>query len=150
MNTHVRDNQLTLTGWTNHTPTLKAVTVDPTLSDDESHTAEGEYLEFGGGNLLQVFFFQFGTSGTAAGTGDYYIAPASNIDAGWDQSYCIGTASIVDDSASDQWVAAGRRATATQVRWRVTSAADTGDVDENTPMAWADSDIFSGHFFAEV
>jgi len=48
MNTYVRDNLNTISGWTNHTPTLKGVTVDPTLSSNASHTAEGEYIEFGG------------------------------------------------------------------------------------------------------
>lgn len=58
-------------GWFSYTPTLKAVTSDPTLGSGS--TVGGSYSVNGNTVSVRVGFV-FGSSGAAAGSGEYYVA----------------------------------------------------------------------------
>lgn len=57
--------------WTDYAPTLKAVSSDPTLGSGSS--AAGSYAIVGDLVIVRVGFV-FGSSGAAAGSGEYYVA----------------------------------------------------------------------------
>ena len=72
LNTHVRDNLKVIgDAWTTYTPTLTASTTDPTLGSGSSAT--GAYIA-AGKLIIGRARIVFGASGTAAGTGNYFVS----------------------------------------------------------------------------
>lgn len=129
--------------WTNFTPTLEAVTTNPTLSDDASHTIVGHYRVVGdgtaGGKLHANIWIKFGTSGVAAGTGDYKIGGLPiNIAIGNITGPDIGKGRLVDASAGTRKLVAAYASSATVVK--LFTDAATNEVGAAVPWTWADSD----------
>lgn len=73
LNTHLRDNLLALgQAWTSYTPTLTAATVNPTIGAT-GNVLIGAYRQ-AGKDVIARFKIKFGTTGPAAGTGQYFVA----------------------------------------------------------------------------
>lgn len=64
--------------WTAWTPTLTAVTTNPTLGSGA--TATGRYIELDTGLIIARFTIQFGSSGVGAGSGEYRLSLPVNAE----------------------------------------------------------------------
>jgi len=144
LNTHLRDNLLTLDTFTDADPTLSATTTPPTLSDDASHTVDGNYL-LAGGLCIYWFYVAFGTSGVAAGSGNYTISlpVATAMSNGWP----IGSGWIRDSSGTDRRLVTVTVGPTNQTAYLYAEGADI--VTDASPWTWADSDQILGFMVYE-
>ena len=127
--------------WTAYTPTLKAVTSDPTLGSGSSAAAAYAVL----GDLIIVRFgFVFGSSGANAGSGSYYIAPpVGTIHA--DSQRFHGSCFLYDSSASLGLTGVCDLDVANE-RIYFWAHNVTGQVQHATPFAWTNNDQLHGGF----
>jgi hypothetical protein len=128
-----------------YTPTLEASTSNPTLGS--SPVQDGFW--FRNGELAHVFFnVQFGTSGAAAGTGNYFVtlpAAAPVLDLGIGR-VAAGVCTIVDASptaaylAHPQWIPGDSTG---RIRLGIVEGAT--DTSAASPMTWTNNDYVYGH-----
>lgn len=117
--------------WTDYTPTLTAATTNPTLGTGSSQN--GRWVQVGSLVVVQVSI-TFGTSGTAAGSGAYYVSlPA----AASSTAPVLGSGDLRDDSTGSRRVASALVGSSTSVTGLVT---DDGQVSSSVPWTWAASD----------
>lgn len=137
-------------GWLAYTPVLTAVTTSPTLGS--GGTATGRYYQVGK-TVHGWAKIKFGSSGTAAGSGQYLITlpVAPFLGAVVNLDVLAGTAMMrcaaVFTMAQVSW------ASATQVSLRYTSAAVGGTsavAGATTPGAWGASDYIEFNFVYEA
>lgn len=140
LNAHLRDNLLAVDDhetFTSYTPVLTASTSNPTLGSGSSQL--GFYIQTG--NITHYWFrVAFGTSGTAAGTGNYQISLPV------DCSFVIATQAagagwIYDSSGTDRYLVSYTTGAATFLLIRY----DNGTVAAAAPFAWGASDVISGY-----
>lgn len=151
MNTFQRDNfDATLPyGVTTqtYTPSLQAATTNPTLGSGS--TQQGAYYRTGRWVFVH-FFIRFGTSGTAAGSGGYFVSlPVSANTTNLTSSTTartgspVGSGIIHDDSAP-----AATQTSVLTLRDASTAGIQpaTGGtpVSDSNPWVWAASDLISG------
>ena len=127
-----------LGAWTAYTPTLTASTTNPTLGTGS--TASGAYCQIG-----KVVHFrariEFGTSGMAAGTGDYYVSLPVTAWSGYPASFPIGYVVIQDQSTGTRYNGLAVINSTTTVRLDMSSTnANSIAAADASPMAWAASD----------
>lgn len=128
--------------WTNFTPTLKAVTTDPTLSDNASHIAAGHYWTVGDGTshglLIAKVHIKFGTSGTAAGSGIYSIEGLPiNIAIGNLTQPIVAHGFNVNGGTGVRRLTVGYANSATSIR--LVDQNDATLLTEANPWGWSDS-----------
>lgn len=133
----------TITG--TYVPTLTAATTNPTLGS--ASVAAGRYTLFSGNWCTTRGTILFGTSGAAAGSGQYFISlpftTNANITAGVSH---LGSCVIRDSSASDL-----RSATAYAAAGASTfSVVQTAVVASGSPWAWGTADYLSWDFTYEI
>ena len=135
--------------WATYTPTLTASGTDPTLSDDASHTATGAWTQMGK-TVIGWVRIVFGTSGVAAGSGNYYVGlPVAGSTVAVAEP--AGTGYVLDASANFlvETASAGRIAVAAGgggddvlvlLRDGGAFLSGTALVSAAVPWTWADSD----------
>lgn len=131
-----------------YTPALQATTTDPTLGTGATTT--GDYL-LHQGFVTVGFTIQFGTSGTAAGTGTYRVTLPSGlgIDADWQDNRATGQVFISDSSAgATGFYVCIVRASSSSPDTMVfcTTEFPQRAVTSSVPMAWAANDYIRGSF----
>lgn len=144
MNTHVRDNMNALGLKTAWVPVLTATTTNPTLGTGGSQG--GNYRASGGWCEVEGFV-AFGTSGVAAGTGNYLLSvPVAPNPAG--AGTPLGQCRILDSSATAIGIAHLLFNTSTTVAIVMPSSTTVGGfgtVGAASPMVWAASDRLDFH-----
>jgi hypothetical protein len=128
-----------------YVPVLTAATTNPTLGTGS--VASGRYTLFGGNWCTTRGTIQFGSSGAAAGSGQYFISlpftANANITAGVSH---LGCCVIRDNSAGDL-----RSATAYAAAGASTfSIVQTAVVASGSPWAWATADYISWDMTYEI
>lgn len=149
MNTYVRDNFDAVApigvALDTFTPTLEATTTNPTLGTGS--TALGVATRLGRLAIIHIKI-RFGTSGTAAGSGDYLIrwaaaGSAYNVYADLNtDDHVIGSGFINDSSASNSFTVSCQVSTANTVKlvYDQTSWSNF-EVGNANPWTWGDSDL---------
>lgn len=141
----------------NFTPTLNAGGgTDPTLGTGAIQT--GRYVKIG--RLVQIWVsIKFGTSGAAAGSGNYRIANlpftfatdfpvGTNLDIG---GPTLGNGHCKDDSASDaRSIFSVHRWSTEQNQVVMNLTGGTSFVNNAGPMTWANNDELHAHFCYET
>lgn len=138
-------DQLQLAAWTAWTPALTASTTNPTLGTGS--TASGRMIRLGS-LVIASFEIWFGTSGSAAGAGVYYISQPVAARSG---NAPLGHGQMIDASAAiarqfELVPVAGAKCEIHMAQ----SAADAHYVTNGNPWAWAASDRFLGQFMYEA
>lgn len=131
-----------------YTPALQATTTNPTLGSGATTTAD--YI-LRNGFVRVGFTIQFGTSGTAAGSGTYRVTlpPDLGLDADWQDNRALGQAFVSDSSAGAGgfymfFVRTSSSSPDTVVFH--TSASPSAAVTHAAPFAWAANDYLRGSF----
>ena len=133
--------------WASYTPALTGSVSDPTLGTGSS--VVGRWMRLG--DLGIVFArINFGTSGTAAGSGNYRISLPFTV--GASQITIQGGLTILEDnSASDAFSAAGYGiAGQAYAQMYLAQATTTGLVTHAVPFAWAANDIIAATIICEI
>lgn len=131
-----------------YTPALQATTTSPTLGTAAVQLGDWE-LNAG---MVQVgFTIQFGTAGTAAGSGTYRVTLPSGfgIDADWQDNRAVGTVWISDSSAGATgfYVAVLRTSSSSpDTVVMATTEFPQRAVTNAIPMTWAANDYLRGSF----
>jgi hypothetical protein len=131
-----------------YTPALTAASVNPTLG--VSSTATGRYIQVG--ELVDVHGkIVFGSSGTAAGTGDYYISLPVNAAANI-QGLNVGTCHLVHSGSTIVSVridtgSPGRFFMQYPATWPTGTATNVGAA---APVAWTVSYELNFHLTYEA
>lgn len=130
-----------LTPWTSYTPVLTAATTDPTLGTGS--TQEGRYM-INSGLVIARFKIRFGSSGAAAGSGEYRVSLPVNASSDTPTTFTLEGFGVLYD-----WSVGSRRelcgwkyATATYVTGDVKDAS----IFDNAPWTWANDDYITGTF----
>jgi len=131
-------------------PTLQAVTTDPTLGSGSLN--DGFWVK--NGPLVEVWqLWKFGSTGLAAGTGDYYIdlsaesLPAPKSGFGHADWRVVGQWMIYDDSDADTEEGPCVLDDNGNVYFMWQSISDTFRfVNEDDITTWATNDVLSVHF----
>jgi hypothetical protein len=132
------------TGNLTWTPSLTATSVNPTLGSGSVRS--GKYCWLPGGFVTASWYVQFGTSGTAAGTGQYQISlpVTAAVDRGGSAQEADGVGKILDASPSTNyptiWYVPGSAPTLVVG----VSCSANASVNNTSPMAWTVSDHLSG------
>jgi len=135
--------QAVYSGWT---PALTATTTSPTLGTGSS--AQGRYFQ-NGKHVVAYGSINFGTSGTAAGTGDYQISlPVTARTRVNNDMNMIGQGYLFDSSASALRPCIFIYVDTGKVGIRLTT--DGSLVTAAAPWAWAASDVLIFHFDYEA
>lgn len=134
------------TSWTSYTPALTAATTNPTLGTGSSQT--GQYLQVGK-FVVGYFNITFGSSGTAAGTGNYFVSlpvVARNL-----ISAPIGIANTLQGTAWGDQKLYIQTTTTVQLVYAATWPNGTlTNVSATTPSAWSTSHQIRGFFTYEA
>lgn len=127
--------------WEDWTPTLTALTTNPTLGTGS--TANGRFMRVGGLVVAEARI-AFGTSGTAAGSGGYRVSLP--VDAA--RATALGSGFLSDSSTGNIRVCSVVRAAlnVSAARLLVTDA----EVTNAAPWAWAASDTITVNFMYEA
>lgn len=149
LNTHLRDNLKAIGDpWTAYTPALTAATTNPTLGSGSSQV--GAYMQAGKLVIVRLRV-RFGTSGTAAGTGQYFISlPVSGVITA---PVAAGNAYLFDSSATAAATPVPYLATATTLGLLYPATWPSGAltfVGAAAPWAWAASDELNASFVYEA
>ena len=130
--------------WQSWTPTLTGASTNPTLGTNS--VAEGRYTQIGKTVICQINI-KFGTSGTNAGSGTYYISlpvAAKTALSGY-QVLPIGFLRALDASAGNGAVFFPEVETSTTAQLvyyqGIGGTAPASGVAHNNPWAWSTSDI---------
>jgi hypothetical protein len=152
-NTNVRDNLTEVapffSQWTAYTPALTGSITNPTLGSGS--TAVGFYMRVG--KIVWVrFLIAFGTSGAAAGNGNYAVSlPVSSVS--YDARVPVGVARLNDDSAATIANVFIHLPSTTVFQFRFPTAWPTGALqgaNQASPWNWAASDSLAGELFYEA
>ena len=121
--------------WESYTPALTASVTNPTLGTGS--TTQGAYCRINK-LVVAVAYFAFGTSGTAAGSGDYYVSlPITSVAS---SALNRGQAWLYDASAATGWGATLQiSTTSTVIMYKATGDA-TIQIGAANPFAWAAND----------
>lgn len=121
--------------WTAYTPTLTAVTTNPTLGTGGSAT--GRHVRIG--NLMEVHAtVVFGSSGVAAGSGAYRVALPVATQAA---ATILGTGMLYDSSAGQmKHITAILSSSTTVALYLGDAAAAAFEVTHANPWTWAAND----------
>lgn len=131
--------------WATWSPTLTAAT-PPTLGTAGS--TSGRYVQTGK-TVIAHFNVTFGTSGTNAGVGTYYLTLPVNFGASASAYAPAGTSELYDASATLPRLAAlVRDSSNQQVRFDVDNLAGV-TASATAPWAWAANDQLSGYLTYE-
>ena len=125
--------------WQAYTPVLTATTTNPTLGTGS--TASARYQRQYGVVAYQGII-QFGTSGTAAGTGDYRISLPVTAQTGITNRR-LGTVTAYDNSTAEVNVAVAYLVSSTTAGVLYASGHPKGAIayyGASTPISWAASD----------
>ena len=145
LNSELSGNLLAIgdhTAFLSYTPVLTASSVNPTLGSGSSQV--GWYLRTG--NIVHYWVhIAFGTSGTAAGTGTYYVSLPIVAHTATIALPTVGTGRLFDDSGSDLYVVSVDVVTGSTVGLFQDEQTNDGTVTAAAPFAWAASDIISGN-----
>jgi hypothetical protein len=144
-----RRTLLPTAGWMSYTPTLKAVTTDPTLGTGSS--ALGYYQQVG--KIVEYrFFITFGSSGVVAGSGQYYVTLPVTA-ATMDPQIPLGNARFFDSSTNVvldprvRWYST----TGCDFAWSATWPSGSASAATNSlPWTWAASDFIAGQLTYEA
>lgn len=130
--------------WQSWTPTLTGASTNPTLGTNS--VAEGRYTQIGKTVICQIDI-KFGTSGTNAGSGNYYISlpvAAKTAISGY-QVMPIGFLRAYDASAGNGAVFFPEVETSTTAQLvyyqGIGGTAPASGVAHNAPWAWSTSDV---------
>ena len=109
---------------------------NPTLGSGSA--VEGHYIQLG--KLVQTWgSITFGTSGTNAGSGTYFISlPVTAVST---SPRAFGSVAIYDSSADRFFVATAYYSSTTVFRIALGETAGQSIATESRPMAWAASDV---------
>jgi hypothetical protein len=138
--------------WESYTPVLTAATTNPTLGTGSNSTAR--YLKVGR-LVIYTFSITFGTSGTAAGSGEYRVslpfgrASSSSPPA----DFPPGMVRLFDSSASATAIVPARMIATTNFIMQYPStwpATGTSTVNQAAPWAWDASDSIRGQIIYEA
>lgn len=143
MNAQLRDFANAFGAFGSYTPALTASTTSPTLGTGS--TASGAYMQSQKWVTGRATI-QFGTSGTAAGTGTYYVSLPVNAAS---TNTIMGKGSIFDSSAADHRpvIVVYQSATTALLRY---SGTTTYVAANNAPWTWAASDYIQIEFEYEA
>lgn len=133
--------------WTSWTPALTAASVNPTLGTGS--TTGGHYLQLGK-LVIARFAVAFGSSGTAAGTGEYYVSLPVNADATAGTGATMGTVYVFDSSAGQFNVSVAVRQSASTIKLANHGVAGTSSMTNSSPWAWAANDTIQGLLMYEA
>lgn len=129
--------------WTGYTPVLTAATTNPTLGSGS--TADGRYVRIDD-TILGWARIVFGTSGVAAGSGQYRVSLPVTASAGGSQP--LGQALIFDNSALIERACLARQFGTTDIF--MFNVDNNTNVAHNSPWTWAASDAIHIGFFYEA
>lgn len=135
MNAQLKDFASAFGALTSYTPALTASGSNPTLGTGSA--AQGAYLRVQK-LCIARFFIQFGSSGTGAGSGTYYVSLPTNS-AGYGGT--IGVGSLTDNSVTDIRQATYRTQDATKV---VILCEGANYATDAVPWTWANNDSLDG------
>lgn len=143
--TYIADNMAAMfpngTTYTGYTPALTAATTNPTLGSGS--TASGRYLRIGDQVHVQIYV-EFGTSGTNAGAGTYFVSVPVDIAADIDVGVVVGSGFLVDSSGPTRGPVAVQRVSTSTVRMLYDNDhTAAGLVNATAPFAWSTSDVIS-------
>lgn len=125
--------------WQAYTPVLTAATTNPTLGTGS--TASARYQRQYGLVTYQGVIV-FGTSGTAAGTGDYSVSLPVTAATGISARH-LGVANAWDNSAGHTCITTAVLGTSTTMKFAFANSWPMGNVNyvgASQPMTWAASD----------
>lgn len=124
-----------LGAWTSYTPTLTAVTTNPTVGDG---TLSGRYKALDATTYAVLIYFAFGSTSTA-GSGEWkFLLPNSETSGTVPQVL----ACHMLDAGTRRYTATGLIAASATVVWpiAVADASGTFIVSHNVPFTWANGD----------
>ncbi len=126
---------------TTWTPTLKGTTTNPTLGTGSTATS---MVWLNGNHVTLWFQITFGTTGAAAGSGNYSVAlPTAYPAAAGHLDVTLGTMRLVDSNTSTVKLAIPTLNLAAQeFTFRTTDTAAV--VTNAVPWTWAASDVIAG------
>lgn len=147
LNSDVRDPLAALAGaWNSYTPTLTASSSNPTLGSGSTTT--GRYTQVG--KAVEGYFnVTFGTSGTAAGSGDYRISVPASISSNYN-GQPIGRVAVFCGTSYGYF---DLIPSSTYMLMRYAQAWPTGTLTTVThaaPAAWTTSNYMRGWFSYEA
>ena len=125
--------------WQTFTPTLNGATLDPTLGSGSTATSRYQRSY---GLVTYQGIVQFGTSGTAAGTGDYTISLPVTAAVGITARH-LGVANAWDNSAAHTCITTALLNTSTTMKFAFANSWPMGNVNyigAAQPMTWAAND----------
>jgi len=129
-----------------YTPTLTASTTNPTLGSGSSALG---WHHVNGRHVTVWFYFRFGSSGAAAGSGLYYVSgpPGYQATAGF-PDISLGLARAIDDSGATERtlsiLSSGNVGTSNRVAFN--NIVTFGYVGDTVPWTWANLDILAGSY----
>ena len=123
-----------------YTPALTAATTSPTLGSGSAVT--GQYGQL---NWLAAVWFDitFGTSGTAAGSGEYRVSLPVNIEPGAATGMVLGSGTIWDNDVSSLRLVTFEMVSGQPGVVKIAVEADTS-ATSSAPWTWAASDRITG------
>lgn len=132
---------------TTYTPALTAATTNPTLGSGS--TTSGRYIQVGK-FVVGEFLVRFGTSGTAAGSGNYYVSlPVAALVSGL--SNPVGFSNTLQGTGwGDQKLYLQTSTTAQFVYAATWPNGTITNVGNATPAAWSTSHEIRGFFCYEA
>ncbi len=125
-----------------YTPALQASSSNPTLGSGSTSTGD---ILLHAGFVTLGWMIQFGTSGTAAGSGTYRITLPTGLglDPAWQDNRAIGQVFLNDASGGFRAFIA-RTSSSNPDTIIFCNPADGASVTNSSPWTWAASDYLSG------
>lgn len=133
--TEYEDDDHVVSGFTDYTPALTASTSDPTLGT--GGTIAGRYTQIGKNVTVHVGI-AFGTAGTAAGSGTFYVSLPVNMRTPMNDGAIVGYGWIYDKNVTRSYMILATYESATTVRLRNYDA--TNFVTNSSPITWSAED----------
>lgn len=134
--------------WTNYSPTLTAVTTNPTLG---SSVVAGRYKQLDSKTYIVVIRFTVTTGGAwNAGSGEWKFSLPAGLTAGGDVDN-VGTCHVLD-SGTARFAGVAIVSAGATVIWPMILADSTGDrvLKHNNPVTWATGDTVQIQVTVEV
>lgn len=121
--------------WETYTPVLTASVTNPTLGSGS--TTQGAYTRINK-LVIGMAYFAFGTSGVAAGSGDYFVSlPITSVAS---SALNRGHAWLYDASAATGWIAINQVSTTTTLQMYKATGDATIAIGAANPFTWATND----------
>jgi hypothetical protein len=132
--------------WQTYTPTLTATTTNPTLGTGS--VADGYYTVIDKVMIVQ-FYIKFGSSGAAAGSGEYRISTPSGFPTGSSQ-YNMGWAWLYDQNVATAYGAIFDRVNTSDDEVRMYIYGNPIGVTDSNPFTWTTNDQIRGTIVARL